>query len=143
MQIEYWRPVPDFENLYEVSNLGRVRSLHKRNEGNILSTYVKDGVLTVQLSKDGKAHHCKLHRILACAYLPNPDEKSLVIFRDGNILNCKLENLKWADSSESVRYSKSTEAWKAVFEKLEEEDFDFKSPRLLRELTEDFQLSRI
>lgn len=70
--MEVWKPIKGYEGLYEVSNMGRVRSL-RNNHGNYREKILKqqdngDGYLQVTLYKDGKAKHFTVHRLVAMAF---------------------------------------------------------------------------
>ena len=70
--MEVWKPIKGYEGLYEVSNIGRVRSL-RNNHGNYREKILKqqdngDGYLQVTLYKDGKAKHFTVHRLVAMAF---------------------------------------------------------------------------
>lgn len=106
---EIWKPVKDFEGLYEVSNLGRVRSLDrivKTSRGSrhfhsyVLSPAVSNkGYLLVLLCKDGKQHTKRVHRLVAEAFLPNIYNFSQINHLDGNKQNNCVDNLEWCDNS--------------------------------------------
>lgn len=105
---EEWRPIKDFEGLYEVSNLGEVRSLGRCVKANKSGTrFVKDrilskgnsrnGYLSVVLSKDGKHHCVSVHRLVALAFIQNPNNYREVNHKDENKHNNRVENLEWCD----------------------------------------------
>ena len=100
---EEWRDIPDFPN-YQVSNLGRVKS-YKYNEEKVLKPRIGkrkgDEYAKVALYKDNKAHNIGVHRLVAFAFLPNPDNKPQIDHIDQNKLNNNISNLQWATSSEN------------------------------------------
>lgn len=103
--IEVWRPVVGFEGYYMVSNLGRIKSLHKRYEGLILTPYDEGhGYRMVDLYKDNIKQKCRVHRLVAMAFIPNPLNKREVdhinFIRDDN----RVENLRWATSKENQNH---------------------------------------
>lgn len=104
---EIWRKIEGFEK-YEVSNLGRVRSLNyrKTKETKILKLCKdKYGYLRVGLSKDGKMYNKSIHRLVATAFISNPGEKEQVNHIDGNKQNNVVKNLEWCSNTENQRHA--------------------------------------
>ncbi len=97
MKKEIWKDIVGYEGLYQVSNLGRVKSLYnyKRNGTNILTPRLKKGYYTVGLRKNGKRNWRGVHRLIAQAFIPNPNNYPCVNHKDENKLNNVLENLEW------------------------------------------------
>lgn len=112
MEEEIWKPIKDYEGCYEVSNLGRVRSIKRtivKNDGRV-TTYKEriikpyknnQGYLIVGLYVKGKHEKFLVHRLVAEAFIPNPDNKPCIdhinTIRDDNI----VENLRWATYEEN------------------------------------------
>ena len=102
---EVFKAIEGYEGLYEVSNLGRVRSLdsydrlgrlHKK--GKILKpAIIKDGYLQVHLSKEGKKKTFMVHRLVAQAFIPNPEGLPIINHKDENPKNNRVENIEWCD----------------------------------------------
>lgn len=134
--MEKWLPVVGFEGLYEISDEARVRSLHPHNKGLLMSVYNRSGYASVILSKNGHATQHHLHRLMAMAFHPNPENKRFAIFLDGNRKNLSLENLKWANYQELSLYSRSAKHWGDLIIKIRK---DY-TPDLVRELTESYHL---
>ena len=116
MKKEYWKPIVGYENLYEVSNLGRIRSFDRwvksKNgsiricRGRILKPYTnKDGYLYVVLSKNNKHKTYKVHRLVAQAFLDNPNNLPQVNHKDENPLNNNVNNLEWCNSKYNCNFS--------------------------------------
>lgn len=104
--MEEWRPVVGYEEGYEVSNLGNVRSLDPRHYlklKNLKSN--KDGHLRVWLSKNSKKRAFFVHRLVAFAFIDNPDKKPIINHIDGVPFNNEVSNLEWCTHSENVRHA--------------------------------------
>lgn len=108
--MEEWRPLVGYEGLYEVSNMGRVKSLNYRRTGKekILEPYDDGyGYLKVKLFKDGKGKNCRINRLVAIAFIPNPYNLPEVNHKDEDKTNNCVENLEWCTSQYNVEYSKA------------------------------------
>ena len=111
MNEEIWKPIVGYEGLYEVSSYGRVRSLDKydsRNcfrKGKVLSPF-KDryGYLSVVLSCNGKCKTINVHRLVAKAFLPNPDNLPQVNHKNEDKSDNRVDNLEWCDSKYNNNY---------------------------------------
>lgn len=113
---EVWKDVVGYEGFYQVSNLGRVKSLprlHKYVHGyymakeRILSPRVcgkQREYLSVALHVDGKTKQYKIHRLVATAFIPNPYGYNEVNHKDENKGNNKMDNLEWCSRSYNVNY---------------------------------------
>ena len=100
MKIEYWRPIPGYEE-YEVSNLGRV----KGKERILKPSKNKDGYLAVGLYKSGQRKIFKVHRLVAIAFIPNPDKLPCINHKDENPGNNVASNLEWCTQKYNVSYA--------------------------------------
>ncbi len=109
---EVWLPIKDYEGLYEVSNLGRIKALRKERtlgkhlhltrfyEEKIMSpTASPNGYLIICLCKNGKPKYGSVHRHVAIAFLPNPDNLPCINHKDTIKVNCKSDNLEWCTFS--------------------------------------------
>lgn len=106
--MEIWKQIKGYEGLYEVSNLGRVKSLCAGRWGyEMIRKPVKDkdGYLTVNLKKDGKYECAKIHRLVASAFVPNPNDFPQVNHRDENKQNNSAENLEWCTAKYNNTYN--------------------------------------
>ena len=106
--IEEWRPVVGFEGLYEVSNLGNVKSLCAgRWKSMMMRKPVPDihGYQTVNLKKDGKYKNVKIHRLVAMAFLDNPDNLPEVNHKDECKSNNRADNLEWCSRKYNQNYN--------------------------------------
>ena len=105
LENEEWRSVVGFEGKYEVSNLGRVRSLMCQKGKRKHPWYMKGkidryGYPVVCLRRNGKNKHIPVHRLVATAFIPNPEGKETVNHRNGLKTDNRTFNLEWATQSE-------------------------------------------
>ena len=104
---EEWRPIDDYEGLYEVSSLGRVRSIRK---GIILKPeVVRGGYLQVGLHKKGKVKGFKVHRLVAQAFIPNPEGLPEINHIDEDKTNNLVDNIEYCDSKYNCNYGTRNE----------------------------------
>lgn len=110
MEEEIWKDIEGYEGLYQVSNLGRVKSLarvdaigHFRKE-KILSTYCVRGYLLVTLCKNKKQTHFFVHRLVATAFIPNPDNLPVINHKSENKNENNIENLEWCTHNYNCNY---------------------------------------
>lgn len=123
---EIWKLVPGFEKIYDVSNLWRVKSLERivfskkhgfQKVSEKLRKLFKDknGYLHVALSKDGVTRNFAVHRLVAMAFLQNPENHPHVLHIDDNRDKHGPEHLKWGDSrinkADAIRNGKVSD-WK-------------------------------
>ena len=108
---EQWKDIIGYEGLYQISNLGRVKSL-KYGKERILKPYEnQDGYLEVNLyNDDKKRNHIKIHRLVANAFIPNKDiSKTEINHKDENKGNNIWTNLEWTDHITNIQYGTRTE----------------------------------
>jgi hypothetical protein len=111
---EIWKPIKGYESLYEVSNLGRVKSLNYYRTGKekVLKQYIdQDGYFRIRL-KNPKQNTYKLwgvHRLVAMTFILNPDNKPQINHIDCNRQNNCVENLEWCDETYNVNYGTGIE----------------------------------
>lgn len=105
---EIWKDIKDYEGLYQVSNLGRVKSLSnsKRKKEKILQPVsISDGYVQVGLYKCGKRAKFLIHRLVAQAFLDNPNNLSQVNHINGIKSDNETKNLEWCTGCENVVHS--------------------------------------
>lgn len=95
--MEIWKPLKDFSN-YEVSNTGKIKN---SRTGRILKNSLCDGYLLTGLKYRGTNTRPYIHRLVAQAFIPNPENKPQVNHKDGNRSNNHLSNLEWVTPSEN------------------------------------------
>jgi len=109
MENETWKPIQNYENLYKISNIGRVMSLIKRwpSRKNYILKHNKTttGYHQVHLYKNKKRKSFLVHRLVAIAFLSNCPVGYETNHKDGNKDNNKIENLEWITSSENNQHS--------------------------------------
>lgn len=98
---EIWKDIEGYEGLYQVSNMGRVKSL--KNDI-ILKPYILRGYEKVLLYKNKKRKHFQIHRLVAMAFIPNPDNKPQVNHKDENKTNNCVDNLEWCTGHYNHNY---------------------------------------
>lgn len=112
---EIWRAVKGYEGLYEVSNLGRVRSLDRiskgrRRKGRILRHYVTGSeYFQVCLSKEGESKNIAVHRLVATAFVPNPEKKETVNHINEDKRDNRSCNLQWLTLEENLHFGTRAE----------------------------------
>ena len=102
--MEIWKNVKNFEGLYQVSNLGRVKSLNynrTRKEKILKNKYDKGGYCQINLWKYGQMKHFLVHRLVAEAFIDNSNNKPCIDHIDGNRSNNRVENLRWCTYKEN------------------------------------------
>lgn len=95
---ETWRALPEYGGRYEVSNLGALRS---KRHGALRPFINRDGYLVATLSVEGQRIRTGVHRLVASAFLPNPENKAQVNHINGNKQDNRVENLEWMTCSEN------------------------------------------
>ena len=100
---EVWKPIPNYEGLYEVSNIGRVRSLF-RYKKILKPSQITNGYLTVELWKNKQRKRIGIHRLVAMCFCENPDNKPFVNHIDETKTNNCADNLEWVTHIENCNY---------------------------------------
>ena len=102
---EIWRDIVNYEGLYQVSNLSRVKSFYG-NKPRILKHHIDiDGYAVVSLSRNAQDRVFGVHVLVAQAFIDNPDNKPLVHHQDSSRLHSCVWNLEWVTVSENAQYA--------------------------------------
>lgn len=105
--IEEWKDIIGWEGRYQVSNLGNVRTLNYKRTGQTrLMTGLTDvrGYKSIAFREGGagsRQKHYVVHRLVAMAFIPNPENKPFVNHKDGNRANNRVDNLEWCTRREN------------------------------------------
>lgn len=108
--MEIWKDINGYESIYQVSNLGNIRCLHFGNKNsnvikNLKASFNNAGYLKIELHKDGKRKMFYVHRIVANAFIPNPNNLPQINHIDGDKTNNKISNLEWVTSKENINHA--------------------------------------
>lgn len=118
---ETWEYITNFERMYQVSTLGRVRSVDRTITfqckgkaksrtfiGQVLSQANCKGYLFVALSINDKQTLIQVHRLVANTFIPNPDNKEQVNHKDFNRHNNNKDNLEWTTHQENINHYRNS-----------------------------------
>ena len=106
--MEVWKDIQGYEGLYQVSNLGNVRSLNWRNTGQVRNLYLKPqnrGYLQVELAKCGQKRGFTVHRLVAMAFVSGYAEGKVVNHINEDKRDNRAENLEWVSQSDNTCYT--------------------------------------
>ena len=152
---EVWKDVVGYEGLYQVSNLGRVKSFDRairegrnRIPGKMMFPHQdRKGYLNVNLSREGKIFHAKVHRLVAQAFLPNPENLPEVNHINFEKDNNFVKNLEWVTSKTNSEHFFGSEKAEQRNKKLRKEKnpnakLTSKDVNLLRKLRKEYRIKR-
>ena len=112
---EIWKDIKDYEGLYQISSLGNIRSLNRiikdKNKtyllhGKILKLGIRNKYKVINLHKNNIRKSFQVHRLVAEAFIPNPDNLAIVNHIDEDPINNNVENLEWCSQKHNVNHSK-------------------------------------
>jgi hypothetical protein len=105
MNKEIWKPIDNYLN-YMVSNFGRIKNINYRGTGK--TKFIKgtkhNNYTYITLSKNNKLKAYLLHRLVAEAFIPNPENKPCINHKDCNRQNNRTDNLEWCTQKENIQY---------------------------------------
>ena len=123
MEGEVWKPIDGYEGLYEISNKGRVKALERIHNQYANGVFYKTnkyksrikkqaftdrGYLFTSLSKGGETIQRRISRLVAQAFIPNPENKDTVNHKDGIKIDNTVEFLEWHTQGENNRHALTT-----------------------------------
>lgn len=107
---ELWKDIPNYEGLYQVSNKGNVKSFRQSSKLGKVSEYIlkptvaNNGYCQVALYNNTKKKKFLVHRLVASAFIPNPDNLPQINHKDENRLNNRADNLEWCTAEYNNAY---------------------------------------
>ena len=100
---EIWKDIVNYENIYQVSNLGRIRDAKSKI---IKSQHLhKDGYFLITLYKDSTKLTCRVHRLVAQAFIPNPHKLPEINHISGIKMDNRVCNLEWVSSRDNIKHA--------------------------------------
>lgn len=115
---EIWKDINCYEGIYQVSDLGRVKSLNYNHTGKevIMKNYEnKNGYMYIFLYSNGKCNNLRIHRLVCSAFIDNPENKKEVNHKNGIKSDNRVENLEWATHSENQKHAYNTGLKKSIW----------------------------
>lgn len=129
--IEVWREIEGTDGRYEVSNTGKIRSNNYKNSDRVQELKPakdKKGYLRTVITIDGKAKTIKVHREIAKAFLPNPNNLPQVNHKDGNKENNHVTNLEWINNIDNAHHAIEHGLFKNSFKAIKKANDERKKP---------------
>ena len=115
MNREVWKDIKGYEKLYQVSNLGNIKTLdynHTKKEHLLKPILQQDGYYAVNLMKNGKRKRVRVNRLVAIAFLGDSD--LFVNHINGNKLDNRVDNLEWCSAKENTQHALKTGLIKTI-----------------------------
>jgi hypothetical protein len=131
IECEIWKDIKDYEGLYQVSNMGRLKRLKRKivTINNITKT-VKEKILfqrinkkgylviTLNKSKNGLVRTRSVHQLVGIAFIPNPENKITINHINGNKTDNKVSSIEWATQKENIEH-----AWRTGLSKSQKRNY--------------------
>lgn len=108
---EIWKDIEGYEGKYQVSNFGNIKSLNYKLSGKekIMKLGKEHGYPVIQLFKNSNCKQFKVHRLVAQAFIPNPDNLPVVNHKDESRNNNRVDNLEWCTYKYNLNYGTARE----------------------------------
>jgi len=104
-ELELWKPIKNYEDFYQISSFGRVKSMHKKQH-KIINQSLRSEYMGIQLNKNGKGKTFYIHRLVALSFLSSNDTITKIVnHKDGNKLNNNILNLEWITQKENRKHA--------------------------------------
>lgn len=111
--MENWRVVPDTNDKIYISDQGRIMSI-LRDERILKTSQDRKGYSRITITIDGEKRTYKVHRLVAQAFIPNPDNLPQVNHKDGNKGNNNVPNLEWISNADNAKHAIDNNLWDNV-----------------------------
>lgn len=111
---EIWKDIPNYEDLYQASNLGRIKSLNFNGTGKekIRSIQTTGNYNHIILYKNGKRKNFSIQKLIALTFIPNPNNYKEINHKDENTRNNNVNNLEWCNHNYNINYGNRTKKMK-------------------------------
>lgn len=140
--MEIWKAIDGTKGFIEVSNEGRVRSLLSGTPRIIKTSIDAKGYHRIRVTIEREKKGFKLHREVAKAFIPNPDNKPQVNHKDGNKTNNSVANLEWVTNKENSHHAIKNGLWDSVFEGARKENESRRKPIIAYRIDGEYPCTR-
>ena len=144
---EIWKDIPGFEDDYQASNLGRIRRVIKNKELFFIRTLIVSnrGYHIIHFSINGISKMCRVHRLVAQTFIPNPENKPQINHIDGNKINNHIGNLEWCTAKENDKHAVATGLSSKVGERNANSKLKSFQVRVIRKIDDmtEFEIAKI